>query len=1751
MNIFNDRRMASGAWPASGCGWRSVRLRSLTAFSTTSLPARTKRGKSVSPARFLIAAVAGLFLLVCSSNASAASLGTWPTVSVGNPAKVFVSGIAYGNGVWVAVGQGGFVSTSPDGKKWTRKTAGIARDFNDVIFSNGRFIAVCKAPNTGSGAKIWVSDDGGNTWKWRDTDSGLDFISVGLHAVASDGNGNLMAVGGNGWSTRSYDNGQTWHVMKAKVPASGPLITTQSLYAVCYGNGQWLAANNAGGLYRSTDGGDNWSTVSTAIAATDIACGNGKFVLADNKNNKIRWSMDGINWKDASHVDGGATNFSYPRGCVFNDGLFAVVTEYGEIFTSENGVKFNQWKAGGKDPDAWCIASGQGILVAGGGDFTLKYGIAWKCPDWLKARLGTNADYPFTIFDGDDTAPSRIGLPRHMVNTSSLNLVLKGTLFYAKTKGAPLQVKAVYNSQPNAAAGLLGKGWMLPYESLIYESEMEATVISGGGRPILFTANATISGASVGSPITLIPPDGNLDELKCYGSYYELKTKGSKQVMRFDKASGSQVGRLTAITDRNANKLTVSYSDLARGKIDAVTDDAGRKLQFSYGSNGLIGSVRVPDGRMIYFVQDSNLRLTSITDMAGYVARYTYDADGFLDTMLNDGALTRFAWTARPDMSNTWKDKLIASVTNPAGATFKYVSANGTTTVTDPKGGVTVLGSESGQTTKTVDPLGAIRSMQFSPTSNLPVAFTDPTGDTTTIKYDARGNVLATTDALGNTTSYTYDAKDNVIARTDALGNKWAYTYDARDNVLTATSPLAHKTALTYTASGQLETLKAPLGNTSSFTYNNFGNMLKSTDPGANSLSLAWDSSGLRCTSITDQAGNTKTLAYDANDRLVSRTYNLPGGAVTTSSTYQETGQTAYTDELGGVTRMDRDAEGYITSLTNQLGFTRRSIYDLNHNVIDAFDAMGSKTTTTYDKENRPLAITGPMGNKSAHAYDKDGHLISFTDQKGGVTKFTYDKNGSLVAAEDATGKKVSNAVDALGRVTTATNARGGTVSFAYDKDGRNAGITSGDGTVSTSFERDDNGNVTGKTDAWGKTSYTYGSRDEVTGINWPDATSATFTANALGLPATITYPNGQVFYYRYDRAGNLLEVDTEVVRPEALPGTISRKVGMDGALDVTGGNPMGAHVYSAQGLPSGLKIDPVTGQISGRIAALPGNYTISYWSQAGKHKSDVLNATMQITGFPTEMVGSFDVLLFDDQTDNPAGKVELAVTDKGVLSGKLLDDQGGSRSLSGTIQLISGNGTGSARVVFAAKTGQPAPSLDIAISSGGNVTCEMNSGVRQVASGTADLKLATAYTTKNPAPWQGTYTMALDPVDWTATSPAGTGYASAVVSPAGVLTLRGKLADGTALTGSGRPATDGSYSIFLQPHGQTASYLAGVVKMQAGGNGTYFADETTGSVVYWTKAERKTDRAYPAGFGPLEIEPIMQKWTTSKDLPATLGLPASGEFGATIWGGGLDSTGNVTVSTGCPVLPSDAFAVRPTIGAGGGIVVGSNLRATKEKDEPVHAYVAGGASVWWQWTPAISGSTIIETTGSDFDTVLAIYTGTALKTLTRGSYSDNVGTALTSGVTFNAVAGTTYYIAVDGKSSITNGKTSITKGNISLTVTPTAATGRLNNHGIPAVLSLSKANRITTAEKTPVLLSGSVNPATGVFTASFAIKGAAISNWQPKLLTRTVTVEGVLFGGSSGDLGAGLFLLPSTTTSGTTYSGQVILTRTPPRAKY
>ena len=115
--------------------------------------------------------------------------------------------------------------------------------------------------------------------------------------------------------------------------------------------------------------------------------------------------------------------------------------------------------------------------------------------------------------------------------------------------------------------------------------------------------------------------------------------------------------------------------------------------------------------------------------------------------------------------------------------------------------------------------------------------------------------------------------------------------------------------------------------------------------------------------------------------------------------------------------------------------------------------------------------------------------------------------------------------------------------------------------------------------------------------------------------------------------------------------------------------------------------------------------------------------------------------------------------------------------------------------------------------------------------------------------------------------------------------------------------------------------------------------------------------------------------------------------------------------------------------------VQASNVGATAEFGEPNHSDVlpmadSGRKSIWFSWTATFTGNVLITTEGSGsqeaevattdpyVDTQVGIYTGTsvsALKVVAKKEDSDGVFKHGWTRVSFNAVYGTVYKIAVDG----------------------------------------------------------------------------------------------------------------------------------------
>lgn len=98
-----------------------------------------------------------------------------------------------------------------------------------------------------------------------------------------------------------------------------------------------------------------------------------------------------------------------------------------------------------------------------------------------------------------------------------------------------------------------------------------------------------------------------------------------------------------------------------------------------------------------------------------------------------------------------------------------------------------------------------------------------------------------------------------------------------------------------------------------------------------------------------------------------------------------------------------------------------------------------------------------------------------------------------------------------------------------------------------------------------------------------------------------------------------------------------------------------------------------------------------------------------------------------------------------------------------------------------------------------------------------------------------------------------------------------------------------------------------------------------------------------------------------------------------------------------------------------------SNVDATVQGGEPLplaSCATGAGRTVWYRVTPAFAGVLALTTVGSDFDTILSVYTGATLGTLTRVDCNDDApGTGLlTSSLSVVVAPGTLYHIQVAGQ---------------------------------------------------------------------------------------------------------------------------------------
>jgi RHS repeat-associated protein len=680
----------------------------------------------------------------------------------------------------------------------------------------------------------------------------------------------------------------------------------------------------------------------------------------------------------------------------------------------------------------------------------------------------------------------------------------------------PLDFTRTYSSLRSAVQNPIdpiGFGWNDNYsEYLSFDGPGNATVHAGNGSAVVFTFSTPSTYTAPPSEHVTLIQNGDLS--------FTLTDKALNQTV-FNKAVGS-TSTLQKVVDRHLGAAyTTTVSHNADGTLQKVTDPAGRTLTFGYSIVGLnrlitITDTATPARKVTLQVGNDSSQLatyqdlTQVTDVAGGLTKFTYDASHYLQTMTDpNGGITTNTYDPGSHQITSQQDPIS---THPP-TTFSY--SGGITTVTDPKGNVTQEEYINGMLISRTLGFGTAQQATWTYAYDVSAlgatAVIGPSGESSTSVRDSNGNVLSSTDGLGRATSY---------------------TYNSFSEPLTIADPSLVTTTNIYNSAGDLTSTSRPLVGTSqtattTYTYGDSahpGDVTKMTDPDLNVFNYTYDPANGNRVSSTDPLSNKTTFAFDTIGRMTSMVTpkgNVTGGhplQFTWSYTYDAFGnRLTVTDPLSHKTTYHYDPNQNQDKLTDALGNVTTNVYDLDNELIQVKRADSPQTSliTDYNPDGSVLDQKDGKGNAIlSYGYDSLARVTTVTDALGNVTGYSHDGNGNQLTKQDPGGNCaavplvncISYTNDAGNQLTAISYSDGVTPNVSnimYDADGQRTALTDGTGT-----------SVWGWDSLHRMVSYSNGNGAQVKWIY-----------NLRNLPITITYPGPLNVIEGYDAAGRWTSV--------------------------------------------------------------------------------------------------------------------------------------------------------------------------------------------------------------------------------------------------------------------------------------------------------------------------------------------------------------------------------------------------------------------------------------------------------------------------------------------------------------------------------------------------------------------------------------------------------------------------------------------------
>ncbi len=610
---------------------------------------------------------------------------------------------------------------------------------------------------------------------------------------------------------------------------------------------------------------------------------------------------------------------------------------------------------------------------------------------------------------------------------------------------------------------------------------------------------------------------------------------------------------LTRRTDALGNRWDYAYD--ARGNLTTVTTPLTNVTQMAYDTYGRLLSVTAPGSRTTVFTNDHFGNITGVTDPLGHATGFTFDQFGLRCTNILD---------ARGNLK-----------------TMEYDGNDRLTRVSY------------------LLPGSATQSVSYAYNAFGLMVATDELGYTNSFDRNLLGFITRATDPLGNSSLFEYDADNNRVKATDPLGRVVESAYDAAGRLTVTTNALKHVLARIYDPEGNLTNLVNFRGKTNVFTYDN-ANLLKANKyPGASTtISYTRDKLG-RITKLINNRGQDVNSIYDKDGRLIEKRY---GTTLIASYAYDGVGNLTSMTDAGGTTTYTYNPRNELTGIAYPDGKQVSFAYDAVGNLTRVVYPDGTAVDYTYDALNRlaPPSSLGPSpdlqpeppnrvtsaswpGGSLLFSYDAAANLTHVTRTNGTITDYTYDARRKLTSLVHRLGNtelvRLESAYNAVGNCTNETTTGGLEPPLPAS--------------VATATYNDRDQIAT-----WDGKPYAYDADGNLTTVGATEMTATYDAANRListtrgGITTTFTYngngervsaiSGGRTIRYYYDGQGRLL------CEADGSGAITANNIYSGRRLVARGTSTTGYRYYHTDRLGSTLALTDATGSVTVRYSYEP-----------------------------------------------------------------------------------------------------------------------------------------------------------------------------------------------------------------------------------------------------------------------------------------------------------------------------------------------------------------------------------------------------------------------------------------------------------------------------------------------------------------------------------------------------------------------------------